>query len=104
MKWAAADFISLSFPAASPSPPTLTRHADVIATEPTSLMLWDELVLRAFFDEQPAVHLPACPNCFVVRATLVPTVFSQFACTRTAGPGRTADRDTIRQSSRDARE
>ena len=67
-------------------------------------MLWDELVLRAFFDEQPAVHLPACPNCFVVRATLVPTVFSQFACTRTAGPGRTADRDTIRQSSRDVRE
>ena len=40
-----------------PSPalaPTLTRHADDIATEPTSLMLWDELVLRAFFDEQRA--------------------------------------------------
>jgi hypothetical protein len=46
----------------SPSPsPTLTRHADVIATEPTSLMLWDELVLRAFFDEQR-------PRCICPRA------------------------------------
>jgi hypothetical protein len=47
-----------------PSPalaPTLTRHADVIATEPTSLMLWDELVLRAFFDEQR-------PRCICPRA------------------------------------
>ena len=32
------------------------RHADVIATEPTSMMLWDEGALRSFFAEQPAVH------------------------------------------------
>ena len=72
----------------SPSPsPTLTRHADVIATEPTSLMLWDELVLRAFFDEQPAVHLPACPSCFVVRASSCPLYFRNLHVHARRGPG-----------------
>ena len=73
-----------------PSPalaPTLTRHADDIATEPTSLMLWDELVLRAFFDEQPAVHLPACPSCFVVRASSCPLYFRNLHVHAQRGPG-----------------
>ena len=51
------------------------------------MMLWDELVLRAFFDEQPAVHLPACPNCFVVRASSCPLYFRNLHVHARRGPG-----------------
>ena len=32
------------------------RHASVLASEPTEMVRWDAKALRAFFDEQPAVH------------------------------------------------